>query len=421
MPADSPPGSRRLLLAVAALVMLAAGGVAFQNLFLSNRKPPVDFVAFWVGGDLAVHGHNPYYPPAVRARQREVGHDADAAVMMWNPPWVLTLVMPFALVPYGAAYGLWALAHIALILAATELLWRGFAPTDPQRRERHMKARWVAYLVGLSFVPTTYLIGIGQITAVVILGLAGFVLLSRAGRPFLAGAAVAVTAVKPHLLTVFATWLLLEALCSRAGRLVVAGGVLVGIAACLPPTLVNPGVWGDYARALTAPADADHYSPADWTTPVIGSWVRASIPGQPFWVQFVPPILAVVAFGVWYLTGGRPRSEADRALLTPWIVAGSLLVAPYGGWPFDLVLLLPLIFATAARVVQSPRLPAIAVGAVWLAAVNVALLYMMVTRASSELYIWATPTVLVGTLVVWRLAVSPAPVPAPVAVTTGPI
>ncbi len=38
----------------------------------------------------------------------------------------------------------------------------------------------VAYPLTLLFVPTTYLIGIGQITAVVLAGLAGFIVLTRA-------------------------------------------------------------------------------------------------------------------------------------------------------------------------------------------------------------------------------------------------
>lgn len=418
MPADEsqPSGFRRALLAAAALATLAAGGLALQNLFLANRPPPVDFAAFWAAGNLVVRGENPYDPVAIRARQREIGGlNADAAIMMWNPPWVLTLVLPFGLLPFRAAYGLWALAHVGLMLASAELLWRGFAPADPAGRARHARLRWVAYAVALSFVPTTYLIGIGQLTAVVLAGLAGFLVFSRGGRPLLAGMAAAVTAAKPHLLTLFAAWMLAEVLCSRAGRRTLAGGALVGVAACLVTTLVNPGVWGHYYRAITAPADADHISVTNWATPVIASWVRVALPGQPFWVQLVPPVLAVAGFAVWYLAGGRPRGPRARAELLPWVVAGSLLVAPYGAWPFDLVLLLVPILASAARVARAPAPAAVAAGVAWLAAVNAALLAMMLARASSEMYVWVTPATILGVVFVSRLAPRPAPVPSPVA------
>ncbi len=75
------------------------------------------------------------------------------------------------------------------------------------------------------------------------------------------------------------------------------------------------GVGEQYYAAATAPADADHISVANWATPVIGSWIRVSLPGQPFWVQFVPPVLAVVGFGVWYFAKAptarcrRPRGH----------------------------------------------------------------------------------------------------------------
>jgi hypothetical protein len=322
--------------------------------------------------------------------------------MMWNPPWVLTLVMPFGLLPFAPGYAVWALVHIGLVILSAELLWRGFAP-------RQTKRRWVAYLIALTFVPTTYLIGIGQITAVVLAGLAGFLVLARNGRPFLAGMAAAVTAAKPHLLTVFAAWLVLEAFGGRTGRWVLLGGVAAGLLACLPPTAANPEVWGQYLHATTAPADADHYHPSNWATPVIASWVRQAIPGQPFWVQFVAPLAAVLGFATWYLTRGKRErnGQPDRAGLLPWVVGVSLLTAPYGAWPFDLVLLLVPILAVAARVAAAPNRVAIAVGITWLAAVNAGLLAMMLDRTSSEMYVWATPTVLVGCLVTARLAAPP--------------
>lgn len=410
MSAEVPAsGGRRVLLAVAALTILAAGGVALRNLFRGERPPPVDFAAFWAAGELNLRGRDPYEAKAVRASQQRIGLNADAAVMMWNPPWMLTLVMPFALLPFGPAYGLWALVQIGLVLLAAELLWRGFAPADAERRARHARRRWVAYLLALTFVPTTYLVGIGQTTAVLLAGVAGFLVLARNSRPLLAGAAVAVTAAKPHLLTVFAAWLLLDALRSRAGRRVVLGGALVGAAACVPPTLANPGVWGQYRHALAAPPDEDHVGVANWATPVVANWVRGAVPGRPFWAQFLPAAAAVGAFAAWHLSRGRAHTDAERRAILPWAVGLSLLVAPYGAWAFDLVLLLVPILAAAARAADAPNPAAVWVGVGWLAAVNAAVLVMMLQVASSERYVWVTPTVLLGAAAVARLAARPTP------------
>lgn len=416
LPFDQPPPPpvfRRVLLLAAVAVTVAAGGIAADRLFRSTGPVPVDFAAFWTAGRLNARGENPYDPTTVRAVQRALAVRSDVAVMMWNPPWVLTLVMPFGLLPAGPAYGLWALVHVGLVLVAAELLWREFAPAAAGAGAAHRARRWVAYVVALTFVPTTYLIGIGQLTAVVLAGLAGFFVLARAGRPALAGAVGAVTAAKPHLLTVFAAWLVLEAAAGRAGRRVLLGGAAVGLGACLVPTLTNPGVWADYRAALSAPADAEHYHLSNWATPVVASWVRRALPGQPFWVQFVAPAAAVAGFAAWYRAGGRGPSGPDWARLLPAVVGLSLLTAPYGAWPFDLVLLLVPVLAAAARVAAGPTPAAVGVGVGGLIAVNAALLVMMLNCVSSEWYVWVTPVVLAGCLSAVRLAERPAHVAGP--------
>jgi hypothetical protein len=128
-------------------------------------------------------------------------------------------------------------------------------------------------VLALTFVPTAYLIGIGQITAVVLFGLAAFLAAARANRPFLAGTAAALTAIKPHLLTVFALWLLLNAATRRFGRCVVLGGVVIGLGAVGLTTLVNPDVWSDYLRATTGADDANRFGLSNWMPPVIGGWL----------------------------------------------------------------------------------------------------------------------------------------------------
>jgi hypothetical protein len=238
MPHDPPPTpARRLLLGAGLLATAAAGGLAAYNLFAGERIP-VDFPAFWAAGRLAGGGHNPYDPTAVLALQRAAGVRSDVAVMMWNPPWALPLVAPFGLLPFGPAYGCWALVQIGLVVGAARLLWRALAPGPAPHA-------WVSYPLALLWVPTAYLVGIGQLTGVVLFGLAGFAAAARRGRPVLAGAAAGLTAVKPHLLVLFAVWLLLEAIARREGRRVVLGGALTGAAAAAAATALTPGVWAD--------------------------------------------------------------------------------------------------------------------------------------------------------------------------------
>ena len=166
-----PSASRRALLVVGIVVTLLCGALILDKLFRGGLPAPFDFTAFWVAGHLAVEGENPYDPVRVRQLQRDLGMD-DTAIVVWNPPWALTLVMPFGAMGFRAAYGAWVLVHLGLMIAAAELLWRGFGGRSGRR--------WVAYLLALTFVPTAFLIGGGQITAVVLFGLGGFVAAVRA-------------------------------------------------------------------------------------------------------------------------------------------------------------------------------------------------------------------------------------------------
>src|SRR2546425_7820696 len=59
--------------------------------------PPDDFVEYWAAGRLNASGENPYDPDRLVPLERETGRDVDEAGMMWNPPWTLTLAMPFGL------------------------------------------------------------------------------------------------------------------------------------------------------------------------------------------------------------------------------------------------------------------------------------------------------------------------------------
>lgn len=375
---------RRALLAAGVVVLAVACARLGEHLFLGGLNAPLDFAEYWTAGHLNAAGENPYSGSNVRSVQRSLGLD-DTAIMMWNPPWALSLVMPVGAMPFRTAYGAWVLVNLALLAASAELLWRGF--DGPPRW------RWAAHLTALTFGPTVFLIGSGQITGFVLFGLAGFLYFARRERPVCAGACAALTAVKPHLLALFAVWLLLEATRSAFGRKVLLGGLLVGLLACVPPTLANPDVWQQYLDAARGPSSADHHHVADWKPPVVGWWLRQAVPGEPFAAQWLPLAVAVAAFAWWW-----------RKHPLPWVVGLSLLAAPYGAWSFDLVLLLVPVLATAAGVARRSHPHAVSAGLLLLLGVNAVSLAMMMARPPSTSYVWVTPAVLLSCAFVNRLA-----------------
>jgi hypothetical protein len=397
--------ARRGLVWVGFGAVLILTGMILDGLFRVDLRAPLDFTEYWVAGRLNLHGRNPYDGTLVREAQRALGLDA-TAIMMWNPPWALTLVMPLGALPFRAGYGLWVLANLGLVLLSAELLWRGFG--GPAGR------RGLAYVLALGFVPTIFLIGSGQITGVVLVGLAGFLAAARSGRWGLAGAVGALTAVKPHLLGLFALMLVLDALRSRSGRRVVLAGAAVGLLACVPPTLANPDVWYQYLTATTGGDSADHHGLSHWQPPLAGWWLRASL-GLPFTVQFLPFAVAAVGFAVWYWRQ-PPTDAANVADRLPVVVGLSLLAAPYGVWQHDLVLLLVPVLATAARLAARPNPVGVALGLAVLLVANAAALVMMMQQAESKWYVWFAPAILLGCRAATRAAV---PVPAESRILTG--
>jgi hypothetical protein len=396
-PVATPSTFRRALVAVGVVVVALAGASQLDKLFRGGLNVPLDFAEYWTAGALNADGRDPYSGANVRAVQQSLGLN-DTAIMMWNPPWVLTLVMPLGALPFRSAYGVWIVFQLALIVAAVELLWRTYG--GPPR------LRAVAHLIALTFAPTVFLIGGGQISAVALFGLAGFAYCARADRPLAAGACAALTAVKPHLLTLFALWLILGATRSAFGRRVLLGGVFVGAVACVPPTLANPNVWDQYRAATSGPSSADHNHLAAWKPPVAGWWLRQAVPDRPFAAQWLPLVCATGAFAVWW----RQRVEVpDRAGQLPWLVGASLVAAPYGAWMFDLVLLLVPVLAVVARLTTAPDRRAIAGGVVCLVSVNAVSLLLMLNNTSSEWYVWFAPCVLVGCVAIRPTPLGPLP------------
>ncbi len=377
VPATQSP-FRRALVAVGVGVALLAGASQLNKLFRGGLSAPVDFAAFWAAGKLTTEGANPYSGDHLRDAQAAVGL-TDLAVIAWNPPWTLTFLMPFGALDFRAAYGLWVLVHLALIAASALLLWRAF--DGPKR------FAWVAVLLALTFAPTVFLIGNAQLTAIVLFGVAGFVAASRANRPLLAGAALALCATKPHLIVPLGVWLLCAACGSGFARNALLGAVVTGALMCVPPTLAASHVWADYLAAVTGPPDPRIRPLSEWKPPLIGWWARQAVPGSPFWVQWVPVVLASIAVAAWCAKRGARLSPV------PWLIGLSLLVAPYGAWSYDLVLLLVPLLAVAARMTDRG---AIALGVGLLASVNAVSLAMMLCATSSEWYVWFAPLVLLG-------------------------
>jgi hypothetical protein len=365
--------------------VLAAGVVAAG---LAGRWVPdsaagvTDFVEYGAAARLLAAGENPYDGSKLLPLQKEVGWPFDKADMLWNPPWAFPLVLPAGWLPWGSGLLAWGALQLAAMLLSAGLLWQLYGGPD--------RLLWVAAAVAVVFVPTFFLVRLGQISGLLLLGLAGFAAAMRAGRPGLAGAAAALTAIKPHLFLPFSVLLACDAFVGRATRKAVLVGAAVLVACTVFPMAWNPDVWRQYVEVVRAPSDEYHHAPSDWRPPTLPAELRRAVGGG-LAVQFAPSVVATVALvGYWWTR----RRDWDWSRELPTVVLLSVLTTGYGAWGFDLVvLLLPVVQAAAWLADGSnPRL------ALWSAAGYLA--FNAAAFVGIVPVLWWAPVVVLGYLAV---------------------
>jgi hypothetical protein len=315
-----------LATAIALLIItqltLASGAAAEPRLWID------DFIGYWAAGRLTINGVNPYDPPQVMATELLVNPSMPVTMMMWNPPWTISLVMPLSFLDYRTARTLWALIQMALVMVTAGWLWQFYGGRTS-----------TAYLIALAallFPASLIALGNGQISPVLLLGLCAFLYLEERGRDMLAGLVVSITLVKPHL--VYLIWAAIVLWSFHRKRLGVLAGALAGTAVLMiVPVLLDPSIIRQY---LTAIRD---FPPKDCFSPTAGTLARLMLGWEKWWPQLLPNLVGA-AWLVWYWLHRRQDWRWKNQL--PVILVASVLTSMYG-WLFDQVLfLLPVIQLT---------------------------------------------------------------------------
>ncbi|MEW5979811.1 MAG: glycosyltransferase family 87 protein [Acidobacteriota bacterium] len=320
---------RRVLL-IALKLILTAGFLTLVlqisgKILEATSWPVDDFVEYWSAARLLLNGGNPYSPEQLMEVQSQAGWLGPQPVMMWNPPFTLSLVLPFGWLDYYEARRLWLLLQLSMLVCSVLILLRAYGV----QVDRFL---WTWIFV-LSFFPFLFVLRVGQISPLIALGVAGFLLFEKKGRHEWAAVCVTATLVKPHLLYLFWIAFLVWVAKSRMWR--VAAVVLL----CLTSTtvavwLVNPTVLQEYYSAVVT------YPPLDFATPTLGGILRAWVGSEVRWLQFLPALAGVIWLG-WHLLKKLQHWNWQNEM--PSLLLISLLTASYGSWTYDQVVLLPVL------------------------------------------------------------------------------
>jgi hypothetical protein len=323
-----------------------------------------DFVVYWATGQQLVHHANPYETEAIAQLERGAGLDPGYGVLyMRNPPWSLPIALPLGLVGVRLGALLWSLALLGSLLLSVRLL--GELHGQP-----HSLLNWLGY----SFAPALMCVIVGQTSLFALLGLALFLrLLAR--RPFLAGMALWLCTLKPHLFLAFglvlAVWIVME----KSYRVVL--GLAVAMAASAGLTwLIAPSAWTEYGHMIRSSGIEKEFIPC------LGVALRLWVNPQSTLLQYLPAIVGCVWTLGWYWTKRRRWDwKSDGGLL----MLVSLVCAPYC-WLFDQALAIPALLYGAYITRSRLLLAGLALGSV---AIEAGL--MRGVKLPSPLFVWTAP------------------------------
>lgn len=309
------------IICVPALTAFAFG---IALLLLTGNSPGHhDVVSYWTAGHQLLHHANPYDSEAVLRSELAAGVPTGAqALLVRNPPWALCLVLPLGVlgVPLGSL--VWTLLLLGCFTASVQLI-------GTISREMAGQPQNKVHLLGYTFAPALLCVLTGQTSLFSLLGLVLFLKLYRA-RPFLAGSALYLCALKPHLFLPCAIVLLLWIVATHSYRLVL-GFITTLSAASLAVTWFDPMVWTHYHQMMqTSGITAEFIA-----CPAVA--LRFAIAPHAIWMQYLPAALGC-AWAVLYYR--KHRAEWDWMEHGALLLVVSILVSPYA-WLTDQTILLP--------------------------------------------------------------------------------
>jgi len=317
------------------VVVLAAIFIATLLTTCTFRYVPRhDFIEYWTASHALTKKQNPYSLDLMRAMQQPLRSQNGEVLMVVSPPQFLPFLQPLGFLhSYVLARVLWLLMSATALVVAAALLWKLYGGEPAQL--------WIALCVAALFFPVWHCLAVAQVGPFLLLGLVGYLWFERKGSPYFAGAALALTTAKPHL--VYLVWLALLLWSTKKRDIRILAGATISILTALIAALILDH---EAISQYVALARSDYI----WTyTAGAGGILRSWLGPDKRLLQFVPMLPGLAALAYLWL---RHESDWDWLAQMPLLLTISVLTSAYG-WPFDeVVLLVPVLMLAAKCVVE---------------------------------------------------------------------
>lgn len=350
-------------------------GLSYQARRFAEIIPFDDFLAYWSAARLQLTGQNPYSLEQLQKLQRAVGFNAEVPYMMWYPPWAFPLILPFGCLNYATGRAFWLLTHLFLLVLCANILWRLYGGTQ--------KNVLFAWMLALTFAPSTFVLRNGQMALVLLTGMVGFLYFEKARNDWAAGISLYLLAVKPHLAFLF--WIALGFWILERKRWTILKSVILSIiVATALPLYFNPAL---IAQSLRVRANLP---PFDWVTPTLGTLLRIVFGPEKVFLQWLPTIAMSIGLTFYWRAKKKDWSWSEQL---PLLIALGLITSIYS-WASDLVLLLPLLIQIILKLSQNLGKETIVYLFVYML-LNCTAFAMNVCGVNGAFYAWISPAILI--------------------------
>jgi hypothetical protein len=349
---------------VAACLMLALGVCILAFAMSSNTAANRDYISYWAAGHQLVHHGNPYDGASILRLERSAGFLDNRPFFMRNPPSAFFLAVPLGLVGARTGAVVWCLALVAALMGSIRMLWI-----------MHGRPRDRLHLFGYCFPPTLACLLAGQIGMFLLLGVVLFLYFHNS-RPYFAGAALLLCALKPHLLLPFGVVLIAWIVTCKAYKVLAGAMVALNVSVGLA-FFLDPAGWSHYAQMVRASNIRNEF------IPTISLMLRLVVHRNAVWLQFVPAVVGC-AWGAWYFWTRRDQwSWMNHGSL---LLIVSVLVAPYA-WFTDQAILIPALL----QAIYLTRSRSVIVVLATATVVEEMVVFRGVQIMHSPLHIWTVP------------------------------
>ncbi len=378
-------GSRLRKFAAAGIIAIGACLVVAILVFGVNQKTATgrDFIQYWAAEQQLAHGANPYDTAALFRVERSAGMGFPGALVSLSPPVASAYALPLGWVSAKTGLILWMLLLLACLSVSVWILWLLHGRPE---------SRW--HVIALGFPPSLWCLISGQLGIFFLLSIVLFLYFVRR-RPWLAGAALVLCALKPHLFLPLAVVLVLWSVVRREFR--VLGGFAFALAVSCGLTLgLDPHVWGEYARMMHTSGAADLF------IPTVSMALRFGVDRAARPLGYVPEACACV-WAVWYFARRRESWDWNREGLLVLLV--SVACTPYSFYS-DQAVLFPAVLIglyTTEKYKAEKSIVSLALFVAIAAAGMVG--FVVQIPMTSAFYVWTAPAWLLWYLYATRSAV----------------